>query len=70
METALPKRGGAVMILGGAHRLRRGTLLERHTEEARAVVQLGGDLQIVQCSFDECAEWVGLLGNQLDEADL
>ena len=70
VETALPKRGGTVMLLAGPHKLRRGTLLERHSEEARAVVQFGGDLQIAQCSFDECAEWVGVLGNQLDEADL
>ena len=70
VETALPKRGGAVMILMGPHQLRRGTLLERHSDEARAVVQLGGDLQIVQCAFEETAEWVGVLGDALDVADL
>ena len=70
VETALPKRGGAVIVLSGPHRLRRGTLLERNSEEARAVVQLSGDLQIAQCSFDDVAEWVGVLGNELDDADL
>ena len=34
------------------------------------MVQLGGDLQIAECSFDDCAEWVGVLGPQLDETDL
>ena len=70
VETALPKRGGHVMILNGTHRLRRGILLERHTESAKAVVQLAGDLQVVTCSFDDVAEWVGTLGDGLDVADL
>ena len=70
VESALPKRGGLVLMLAGPHRLRRGTLLERHSEDARAVVQLGGDLQVIEASFDEVAEWVGTLGNSLDVADL
>ena len=70
VETALPKRGGVVMVLAGPHRLRRGTLLERRSDEARAVVQLGGDLQVVECGFEDVAEWVGALGSSLDVADL
>ena len=70
VETALPKRGGTVLILAGPHKLRRGTLLERHSEEAMAVVKLSGDLSVVTCSFDEVAEWVGILGDGLDVADL
>ena len=72
VETALPKRGGVVLILTGEHRMRRGTLLERRSETARAVVQLGGDLELVECGFEEVAEWVGTagLGNSLDMADL
>ena len=70
VETALPKRGGQVILLAGPHKLRRGTLLERHSSEERAVVQLSGDLQVVQCKFDEVAEWVGVLGDGLDMADL
>ncbi|KOO34519.1 hypothetical protein Ctob_009557 [Chrysochromulina tobinii] len=70
VETALPKRGGTVLILRGAHRLRRGMLLERRSEDARAVVQLAGDLRVVEVSFDDVAEWVGGLGEQLDIADL
>ena len=70
VETALPKRGGLVLILGGAHKMRRGTLLERNSEKAKATVQLGGDLEIVSCPFEQVAEWVGTLGNSLDVADL
>lgn len=70
VETALPKRGGTVIILSGSHQLRRGTLLERRSEDALAMVQLAGDLQVVKCSFDDVAEWVGVLGDQLDIADL
>ena len=69
VETALPKRGGQVLVLAGPHKLRRGTLLERHAEEARAIVQLSGDLSVVKCSFDDVAEWCGLLGEGLDVGD-
>lgn len=51
-----------MLILRGAHRLRRGMLLERRSEDARAVVQLAGDLRVVEVSFDDVAEWVGGLG--------
>jgi hypothetical protein len=37
-------------------------LLERRSEDARAVVQLAGDLRVVEVSFDDVAEWVGGLG--------
>jgi len=58
-------------VLRGPHKLRRGVLLERRSDDARAVVQLGGDLLVVEVSFDDVAEWVGgALGNQLDVADL
>ena len=70
VETALPKRGGTVMLLAGPHKMRRGTLIERRSDAATASVQLGGDLQIVECSFEQVAEWVGILGNSLDVADL
>lgn len=61
-RSAVPERGGTVLILRGAHRLRRGMLLERRSEDARAVVQLAGDLRVVEVSFDDVAEWVGGLG--------
>lgn len=70
VETALPKAGGMVLVLNGSHRLRRGKLLERHSADARAVVQLSGDLQAVELSFDDVAEWVGGQDDGLDVADL
>ncbi|KAL1499716.1 hypothetical protein AB1Y20_012403 [Prymnesium parvum] len=70
VETALPKAGGTVLVLRGAHRMRRGRLLERHSSDARAVVQLSGDLQVVELSFDDVAEWVGGHGEALDVAEL
>ena len=56
------------MLLAGPDKLRRGTLLERHSDTARAVVQLAGDLRIVEASFDDVAEKVG--GEGIDMADL
>lgn len=66
----MPKAGGTVLVLRGAHRMRRGRLLERHSSDARAVVQLSGDLQVVELSFDDVAEWVGGHGEALDVAEL
>ena len=59
LETALPKKGGAVCVVLGPHRNRRGTLLERVSADDRAVVQLGGDFQIVERTFEQVAEWTG-----------
>ena len=70
VETALPKAGGAVLVLAGEHRMRRGKLLERRSADAIAMVQLGSDLKVVELSFDDVAEWVGGLGESLDVAEL
>jgi len=60
VETVVPKSAGAaVMIVHGSRRLRRGRLLERDSKKARAMVQLAGDLDVFECSFDDVAEWVG-----------
>lgn len=59
-----------MLVLVGPHRMRRGRLLERHSSEARAIVQLSGDLQVVEMSFDDVAEWVGGQGEALDVAEL
>ena len=67
LETALPKKGGAVCVVLGPHRNRRGTLLERVSADDRAVVQLGGDFQIVECTFEQVAEWTGPAGDGLDD---
>lgn len=58
-------------MLAGADLLRRGTLMERRSDTARAVVQLSPDLRIVDLSFDDVAEWVGgAMGDGLDVAEL
>jgi len=67
VETVLPKGPGAVMVLRGKHRLRKGRLLERDTKRARAMVQLAGDFEVIELSFDDVAEWVGPAGESLDE---
>jgi G patch domain/KOW motif-containing protein len=59
VETVLPKAGGGVMLVLGPHRLKRGRLVQRDTASARATVQLAGDFEVVECGFDEVAEWVG-----------
>ena len=58
---------GAVCVVLGPHRNRRGTLLERVSADDRAVVQLGGDFQIVECTFEQVAEWTGPAGDGLDD---
>lgn len=60
VETVLPKRAGAaVVVVDGKYKLRRGRLVERHTKDARAVIQLTGDFELITLSFDDIAEWVG-----------
>lgn len=60
VETVLPKSAGAaVLVVGGPHRMRRGRLVERHTRDARAVLQLTGDFELVTVNFDDVAEWAG-----------
>eukprot|EP00965_Chrysotila_dentata_P246879 6207414-Pleurochrysis_carterae.AAC.3 len=59
VETVLPKGQGAVLVVQGEHRLRRGRLLERDSKKTKAIVQLSGDFEVVECSYDDIAEWVG-----------
>ena len=47
------------MFVLGPHRLRRGTVVERHASDATAVVQLTDSLEVVQCGFDDVCEWAG-----------
>ena len=70
VETALPKVGGAVLCVKGKHRNRRGRLLERHSDDAIAVVQLNEDFAIVKIDFDDVAEWVGVSGEDLEDDNL
>ncbi|CAI7896767.1 unnamed protein product [Closterium sp. NIES-54] len=63
METALPKKGGRVMILCGANRGQVGKLLERRGEEGVAVVQLAESFALELLAMDDVAEYVGELGS-------
>ncbi|CAI5469527.1 unnamed protein product [Closterium sp. Yama58-4] len=63
METALPKKGGRVMILCGANRGQVGKLLERRGEEGVAVVQLAESFDLERLAMDDVAEYVGELGS-------
>ena len=57
LETALPKRGGAVTVLAGEHRGQRGTMLDKKGETA--AVQLTEDLSVHKISLDHIAEYTG-----------
>ena len=67
VESYLPKAGGTVLVLRGEHAMSRGRLIERHTKEARALVQLAQGFELVQCSFDDVSEWVGAAGEDADD---
>jgi len=66
IETALPKEGGAVMVLNGEHKARRGKLLERSSERNHALVQLDNDRSLLKYTLDDVAEWAPL-ADALDE---
>jgi len=61
VETVIPKIGGRVLILTSAkqHRGEVGKLLEKNVSKAKAFVQLEGDLEILEVSFDDIAEYLG-----------
>tara|TARA_B100000405_G_scaffold283577_1_gene229239 strand:+ start:3856 stop:5337 length:1482 start_codon:yes stop_codon:yes gene_type:complete len=59
LETALPKRGGAVVVLVGEHRGQRGTMLDKKGEVA--AVQLSEELSVHKISLDHIAEYTGAL---------
>lgn len=64
LETALPKPGGPVLVVGGRFRGSRGKLLERHAGRGEAVLEVRGaageayDGQIITASYDDVCERV------------
>jgi hypothetical protein len=59
LETALPKPGGHVLVVGaGRHRGARGVLLERNSGAGTASVRLLRDERIITLSLDDVAEYV------------
>ena len=58
LSTALPKRGGQVVILIGEHRLQTGVLLQRDKSRQHATVQLDVDASTVVVGYDDLSELV------------
>ncbi|KAH7426006.1 hypothetical protein KP509_11G081100 [Ceratopteris richardii] len=61
LETALPKNGGRVLVVGGKYRGRLGRLQERDSERAIGHVQMEEDYEILSFDLDDLAEYVGLV---------
>ena len=59
LETALPKKGGRIMVVGGKHRGQTGKLLERDLENEVGVVQLEDSFEMVRFALEDLAELVG-----------
>jgi G patch domain/KOW motif-containing protein len=62
LETALPKRGGRVAVLAGAHRGKRGKLLEKSGDAGS--VQLNDDFSVHSLSLDAIAEYTGAIDEE------
>ena len=67
LETALPKVGGNTIVLAGdaQHRYAKGQLLERDSSKGRAAVQLFEEMNILNLSLDDIAEWCGPLDSDM-----
>ena len=59
LETALPKRGGRVIAVGGKYKGQIGKLLERDSENDVGVVQLEDDFEMSKFNLEDLAELVG-----------
>eukprot|EP00249_Psilotum_nudum_P024715 c29273_g1_i1 orf=272-613(-) len=59
LETALPKRGGRVVVLGGKHRGLIGKLLERDSEKEVALLHMEDDFDVLTLNIDDVAEFIG-----------
>ncbi|XP_031494309.1 protein MOS2-like isoform X1 [Nymphaea colorata] len=59
LETALPKRGGPVIVLYGKHKGVFGKLVQRDSEEETGMVQDAETSEMITVSLDQIAEYVG-----------
>ncbi|KAF3785046.1 MOS2 protein, partial [Nymphaea thermarum] len=59
LETALPKRGGPVIVLYGKHKGVFGKLVQRDSEEETAMVQDAETSEMITVSLDQIAEYIG-----------
>ena len=60
LTTALPKRGGRVVVVAGEHVSKTGTLLARNRAEEEATVLLDGETDPRCFEFDAVAEYVSI----------
>lgn len=58
LDTALPKRGGRVMIVRGSLRGNRGRLTDRDSRRSRATVEMDDTLEVLTFDYDDLAELV------------
>ncbi|KAL2236819.1 protein MOS2 [Sesamum indicum] len=59
LETALPKRGGPVLVLYGRHKGAYGSLLERDSEEETGVVRDADTHELLNVRLEQIAEYTG-----------
>ncbi|KAL2489873.1 Protein MOS2 [Forsythia ovata] len=59
LETAIPKRGGKVLVLYGRHKGVYGSLLERDMEKETGLVQNADTQELVSVQLEQIAEYIG-----------
>ncbi|CAA3017657.1 MOS2 [Olea europaea subsp. europaea] len=59
LETAIPKRGGKVLVLYGRHKGVYGSLLERDLEKETGLVQDADTQEFVNVRLEQIAEYIG-----------
>nr|GMD67575.1 protein MOS2 [Ipomoea batatas] len=59
LETALPRRGGPVLVLCGKHKGVYGSLVERDTEKETGVVRHGDTHELLNVRLEQIAEYTG-----------
>ena len=59
LETALPKGGGRVLVVGGKHRGQIGRLQERISDKGVGIVQIDETYELFTLDLDHLAEFVG-----------
>ncbi|KAL8482032.1 hypothetical protein ACS0TY_028258 [Phlomoides rotata] len=59
LETALPKRGGPVLVLYGRHKGVYGSLLERDSDKEMGVVRDADTHELLNVKLEEIAEYTG-----------
>ncbi|KAL2472297.1 Protein MOS2 [Abeliophyllum distichum] len=59
LETAIPKRGGKVLVLYGRHKGVYGSLLERDMEKETGLVQNADTQELLSVQLEQIAEYIG-----------